>query len=549
LNGPRKHDYKYANLKICGVTPERSTMEKMDLSPNSVPFLVPAEACAAEYVRMSTEHQQYSTDNQRDAIRQYAHHRGMVITRSYVDAGKSGLRIENRDALKQLIKDVESRRADFGVILVYDVSRWGRFQDTDESAYYEYLCRRANIQVHYCAEPFDNDGSPNSTIVKSVKRVMAAEYSRELSSKVFIGMCRLIELGYRQGGCAGIGLRRMLRDVNGNFKGLLKRGEQKSISTDRVVLVPGPPEEVEIVRSIYRMFVEENRSKTEITRILSERGAKTEWGHRWTRASIHEVLTNEKYIGNNVYYKSSFKLHKRWVRNPGNMWIRKPGAFEPLVSPDLFYRAQALMAERKHTYTNEELLDRLRGLLQREGHLTGRLIDRSEDMQCRESYRRRFTSLITAFDLVGYVPRKDFRYTYINRELRGLESSIITDIVDRIRQLGGTVTCDPLSAILTINSEFTVSIMIARCRRWMRAPSRHWFISAGVRAKADIAIVVRMDSENREPRDYYLLPRMDGGGKRLTLREENGAYWDNYRFNSLEFFFGMVRRAKAPETV
>src|SRR5438094_71246 len=110
-----------------------------------------AETCAAEYVRMSTEHQQYSTENQRDAIRQYAQSRGMVITRSYVDAGKSGLRIEGRAALKQLLKDVESRLADFRVILVYDVSRWGRFQDTDESAYYEYVCRRANIKVHYCA--------------------------------------------------------------------------------------------------------------------------------------------------------------------------------------------------------------------------------------------------------------------------------------------------------------------------------------------------------------------------------------------------------------
>src|SRR3954468_4851513 len=110
---------------------------------------------AAEYVRMSTEHQQYSTENQRDIIRQYAHRRGMVTVRTYVDAGKSGLRIQGRDALKQLIKDVESGQADFAAILVYDVSRWGRFQDTDESAYYEHLCRRANVQVHYCAEPFE----------------------------------------------------------------------------------------------------------------------------------------------------------------------------------------------------------------------------------------------------------------------------------------------------------------------------------------------------------------------------------------------------------
>jgi DNA invertase Pin-like site-specific DNA recombinase len=133
---------------------------------------------AAEYVRMSTEHQKYSTENQGDAIREYATRRGMEIVRTYADAGKSGLRLDGRDALKQLIDDVQNQRADFQTILVYDVSRWGRFQDADESAYYEYICKRAGISVQYCAEQFENDGSPVSTIVKGVKRAMAGEYKR-----------------------------------------------------------------------------------------------------------------------------------------------------------------------------------------------------------------------------------------------------------------------------------------------------------------------------------------------------------------------------------
>ena len=200
---------------------------------------------AAEYVRMSTEHQKYSTENQAEAIRQYAERRGIDVVRTYADEGKSGLRIDGRDALKQLIADVVNGRADFTMILVYDVSRWGRFQDADESAYYEYICKRAGISVQYCAEQFENDGSPVSTIVKGVKRAMAGEYSRELSAKVFTGQCRLIELGFRQGGPAGYGLRRMRVDQAGAAKGELARGEHKSIQTDRVTLVPGPPEEIE----------------------------------------------------------------------------------------------------------------------------------------------------------------------------------------------------------------------------------------------------------------------------------------------------------------
>src|ERR1039458_3351110 len=163
---------------------------------------------AAAYVRMSTEHQQYSTSNQMDAIREYAARRNMEIVIIYSDEGKSGLNIQGRDSLARMLADVQSKQADYKCILVYDISRWGRFQDADESAHYEYSCRSAGIAVHYCAEQFENDGTPSSTIIKTVKRAMAGEYSRELSSKVFQGACRLIQLGFKQGGTAGFGLRR-----------------------------------------------------------------------------------------------------------------------------------------------------------------------------------------------------------------------------------------------------------------------------------------------------------------------------------------------------
>ena len=108
---------------------------------------------------MSTEHQKYSTENQGEIIRRYAEHGGIRLVRTYADHGKSGLRFDGRDALKRLIDDVRAGRTDFNAVLVYDVSRWGRFQDADESAYYEFLCKQAGIIVHYCAEQFENDGS------------------------------------------------------------------------------------------------------------------------------------------------------------------------------------------------------------------------------------------------------------------------------------------------------------------------------------------------------------------------------------------------------
>ena len=125
---------------------------------------------------MSTEHQRYSIENQKIAIAVYASTHRIKIVRSYVDSGRSGLRIERRDALRQPIEDVQTGRANFSTILVYDVSRWGRFQDIDESAYYEFLCKRAGAPVRYCAEQFENNDTLIAQLIKRLKRAMAGEF-------------------------------------------------------------------------------------------------------------------------------------------------------------------------------------------------------------------------------------------------------------------------------------------------------------------------------------------------------------------------------------
>ncbi|MCZ4342472.1 recombinase family protein [Sphingomonadaceae bacterium G21617-S1] len=166
---------------------------------------------AAQYVRMSTDHQRYSTTNQRDAIALYALHHGFEVVRTYADEGRTGLNLSGRSGLQALLRDVLSKDREFEAILAYDVSRWGRFQDTDEGAHYEFLCRSNGVPIHYCAEQFSNDGSMASSILKNVKRVMAGEYSRELSAKVYAGQARLVKMGYHMGGRAPYGFRRVNR--------------------------------------------------------------------------------------------------------------------------------------------------------------------------------------------------------------------------------------------------------------------------------------------------------------------------------------------------
>jgi len=501
---------------------------------------------AAAYVRMSTEHQQYSTSNQMDAIREYAKRRGLEIVKDYSDEGKSGLNIQGRDSLAQMIRDVQNGQANFSSILVYDVSRWGRFQDADESAYCEYICRKAGVAVHYCAEQFENDGSPVSTIVKGVKRAMAGEYSRELSSKVFQGACRLIQLGFKQGGTAGFGLRRMLIDQSGARKALLKMGEQKSIQTDRVVLVAGPEEEIKIVRWIYHAFIAEGKSESEIAAILNAKGVVTDFGREWNRVTVHQILTNEKYIGNNVYHRTSCKLKKKHVVNPPDKWIRADGVFEGIVEPEKFLRAREIILARSQKLTDEEMLEKLRALLKLHGRISGILIDEAEGLPSSTAFSHRFGTLVSAYRLIGYDPGIDYSFIEENRRLRKLHPGIVAFVIQQITALGSQAVWNGETGLLDLNGEMRVSIVLCRHTITSGGSSR-WLIRLDAGLKPDVTIAARMDATNEGIRDYYVLPGIDMTWENLRVAEANGIYLDTYRFDTLDYFLGMAERVKLEE--
>ncbi|WP_352653886.1 recombinase family protein [Mesorhizobium sp. M0317] len=501
---------------------------------------------AAQYVRMSTEHQKYSTDNQASVIQRYAEERGFEIVRTYADEGKSGLRLVGRDALQALLDDTESGRSDYAAILVYDVSRWGRFQDPDEAAAIELRCKHAGIRVHYCAEQFENDGSIGSSIVKTVKRAMAGEYSRELSVKVFAGQAHLIRLGFRQGGAAGYGLRRVLVDQNQNPKAELERGEQKSIATDRVILVPGPKHEVDTVREVYRKFITENRTEREIAEILNARGILSDLERPWTRGTVHQLLINEKYIGNNVWARTSFKLKQSHVRNPEDAWVRADEVFDAIVDKNSFIRAQAIIGARSDRLSDESMLNLLGAILAKNGHLSGIIIDEAEDCPSSSSYTSRFGSLLRAYALVGFVPDHDYRYLEINRALRRMHPHVMAEVMERIRAAGGTIEQDLSTDMLTVNHEFTACIVIVRCFH-TGAGLLRWKLRLDTELNPDLTIAIRMDSKNAEPRDYYLLPRLDMHTAVLRLCEHNGLSLDAYRFETLNTFYEMSARTLIEE--
>jgi len=504
--------------------------------------IVGAPLHAAQYVRMSTEHQRYSTENQAEAIAAYAVRRGFLIVRTYADEGKSGLSLSGRAGLRQLLADVERGGTDFSAVLAYDISRWGRFQDADESAYYEHVCKRAGIAVHYCAEQFENDGSLTATVIKSMKRAMAGEYSRELSTKVFIGHCRLVELGFRQGASPGFGLRRQLLDEQGEPKAILARGERKSLQTERVVLVPGPADEIETVRRIHRMFAEQGMVESRIAATLSDEGMVSELGRPWTRAAVHRVLVSEKYAGHNVYNHVSFKLKRARVRNPPELWIRAENAFPAIVDAATFATTQAIIEARGRRLTDEEMLDLLSALLRERGTLSAIVIDEADGLPSSNVYRARFGSLLRAYSLIGFSLGRDTQYIEVNRALRELHPGIVADVVAGIRALKGATVDDQDDGLLLINGEFTASIVICRCTRTGGGLLR-WKLRLGG-PRSDITVAVRMDDGNERVRDYYLFPRLDLGTVRVRLGEENGVFLDAYRSDSLDRLYRLTARTE-----
>ena len=370
--------------------------------------------------------------------------------RTYADHGKSGLRLDGRDALKQLIDDVRAGRADFTAVLVYDVSRWGRFQDADESAYYEFICKEAGIVVHYCAEQFENDGSLSATIIKSMKRAMAGEYSRELSVKVFTGQCRLIGLGFRQGGLAGYGLRRQLIDEQRQPKGELAIGAQKSLQTDRVVLVPGPDQEVDTVRRMYRLFAEDGHSEAGDRR-RAQRGrerhrpeAALDAGHGPPSADEREVRRQQPLQPDILQAEEETRREPAGHVDSSRRRLlggRRAGALSG-GSRD-HRRAVAAVHATTTCWPGSPTL------LKNVGRLSGLVIDERDDMPSSSAYRSRFGSLLRAYTLVGYSPARDYDYVAVNRVLRAMHPQVVADTVDAIRaQQGGTVSVDPTTRSL-----------------------------------------------------------------------------------------------------
>ncbi len=298
---------------------------------------------AIAYYRHSAEDkQENSVPIQREHARKFATEHGIEIIHEEADEGKTGL-LADRPGFTNLFQEwiLNAASPSFQYVLVHDVSRWGRFQDQDEAAYYEFRCKQQGKKVIYISRGFPKEEEQLITHLQtSIERYMAAEYSRQLSHKVFHGCVKVSEQGYSAGGMPCYGMGRLLLDAQKKPIRILQKGEHKQIANERVTFVPLNDHTTKAVYDIFAMFVQENLSLSEIERILNERGVLPACGGLWNRDKLVRILMNETYTGARIYNKTWNRLKQGKRDNPRSEWVVCRDAFPPIVDRAIFDKAQ-----------------------------------------------------------------------------------------------------------------------------------------------------------------------------------------------------------------
>lgn len=463
---------------------------------------------AAQYIRMSTDAQDLSPEMQSAAIARYAASNGLSVVQTYLDAGRSGLTLHNRPAMKKLLSDVSRDDCPFSRILVYDISRWGRFQDTDASAYYEYHCRLHGVAVLYVQEPLSGFDSPMAGLLKGLKRAMAAEFSRELAVKTRAGQTSALERGLHMGSLPCLGISRLAISKRGDAARELGPFEHKAFSREHVQWVRGPESEVRLVQESFRRYAYSDTSYEALARQLTIEGHVARNGRPITRYMLESLLGCEAFVGNFVWGRWD-KGRRR--KETEEHFRRISGALESIIEPDVW---QAVQAKRKKRTTlalpREQLLQDLRQAAAAGLSVTS-LNLRRHGLAGACAYKRAFGSVRAAFDLAG-----------IKRHRRSAEES---RMVAHRRQCGWLACAAMVKALRAFGVEcawpgesdgcalsFTLAngarVRVHAIWRALRNGELLWHMYKLYGEGFDHVVVVRHDSDDAV-RDCLLMDRVD----------------------------------------
>lgn len=352
---------------------------------------------------------------------------------------------------------------------------------------------------------------------------MAGEFSRELSRKVWASQARHAALGYRMGGRTPYGMRRMLLDDRGAPKLELAPGQVKNIRSEKVVLVPGPVEELEVIRRIYRLSIRSRLYDGEIAQLLNEEGVPAVGGRPWSNFLVRQILTSELYLGTALFNRVSQKMGGLQVRNPPEQWIRREAAFQPVISRRTFLDAQRCRHKRRSfKLTEDELLEPLRQLLAKEGKLSLPLIMATPDMPNHASYRRRYGSLDAAYAKVGYF-RPSNGPAWGSPAVMERAAAFCTQAASTIKQSGGRLYRGRATGLIIVDKRLRLGTTVARFHDGAR--DQFWEVTINRSHATDYILAALLQADDSSVEAYYLFPsdQFPPGGT-IRILGERGKY-------------------------
>ncbi len=298
---------------------------------------------AVAYYRHSAEDkQENSVPLQRDFVHELLKKHDIEIIHEEADEGVSGL-TANRPGFSRLFQNwiLNPSAPQFDYVVVYDVSRWGRFEDADEAGYYEFKCKQAGKEVVYARRGFSTEEQRGMSQVQTAfERWMSFQYSKKLSEDVIRGCLEISSQGYSVGGQAPYGLARMLLSA-GDRKPIriMQDGEHKSVANERITFVPkGDHTTVAVIR-IFNLF-DSGFDFDGIADELNREGSVSATGTPWSKDKVLRILSNPAYKGTLVYNKTWGRLHKKKRDNPVSQWVVCDNAFEAVIEPERFDAVQ-----------------------------------------------------------------------------------------------------------------------------------------------------------------------------------------------------------------
>ncbi len=289
---------------------------------------------AVSYCRVSSEEQalkDLSIPAQRKALRRWLDERpDHALLHGFVDEGESAYApADKRPGFCEMISFC--RRNEVDLILVHKLDRFSR--NREESILFKSLLRKHGVAVKSVTENYDPE-TPQGFLYEGMIEVINQFYSMNLATETVKGMRENAERGYCNGGRVPYGYR-LERVGNGNG------GREHSR------LVPGPEDEVALVREMFDMAANHGMGIKRIANALNARGIPAPASKHWNASTVSSMLSNRAYVGDRVWMRSRKNGRDGRSRTDKSDWIVAEDAHEPLIDRDLFERRQALAAKRR----------------------------------------------------------------------------------------------------------------------------------------------------------------------------------------------------------